>query len=203
MILVYIFWSLGLLATLAFSVVSAGMASYRVAASGVDSVQAEAAAEVAINRAVLGLLDQRPQQRWRVDGVPRHITVGAFKARVTIQDELGRIDLNHADGPLLTRLFVSVGLEHQAASALADKIQDWREGGLSKRLNGAKEHEYAAAGLTYRPRNGPFQSVDELNLVMGMTPDLFRRVASALTVYSARPVIDPQFAPPEASANPS
>jgi general secretion pathway protein K len=198
MILVYVLWSLALLAAVAFSVTSTAVSSYRVATNGVDSAQAQAAVEVAINLAVLGLLDRRPQQRWRVDGVPRQINIEDFKARVTIQDELGRIDLNHADGPLFTRLFASAGLQYQDASAMADKVQDWREGGAFKRLNGAKDPEYAAAGLTYRPRKGPFQSIDELNLVMGMTPDLFRRVAPAITVYSARPVIDPQFAPREA-----
>ena len=33
---------------------------------------------------------------------------------------------------------------------------------------------------------------------MGMTPDLFRRIEPALTVYSGRPSIDPQLAPREA-----
>jgi general secretion pathway protein K len=198
MILVYTLWSLALLAAIAFSVASAAVSSYRVAAGGIDTAQAEAAAEVAMNRAVLGLLDRRLDHRWRVDGVPRDITAGTFKARVTIQDELGRIDLNHADSPLLTGLFVSAGLQHHHAVALTDKIQDWREGGAFKRLNGAKDPEYAAAGLTYRPRKGPFQSIDELNLVLGMTPELFRRVLPAITVYSSRPTIDPQFAPREA-----
>jgi general secretion pathway protein K len=43
------------------------------------------------------------------------------------------------------------------------------------------------AGRAYRPRNGPFQSVDELKLVMDMTPPLFKRLAPALTVYSGSP----------------
>jgi general secretion pathway protein K len=36
-----------------------------------------------------------------------------------------------------------------------------------------------------------------LKLVMSMSPELFRRVEGALTVYSGRPSIDPQVAPPE------
>jgi general secretion pathway protein K len=67
-----------------------------------------------------------------------------------------------------------------------------------KRLNGATSQDYHAAGFAYGPRNGPFQSVDELKLVMDMTPELFRRVEPALTVYSGRQFIDPQFAPREA-----
>ena len=67
-----------------------------------------------------------------------------------------------------------------------------------RRVNGAKDQAYRLAGTSYRPRNGPFQSVDELLLVMDMTPALFTRIAPALTVYSGRQFIDPQVAPREA-----
>src|SRR5262249_21135882 len=83
-------------------------------------------------------------------------------------------------------------------SRLVDKILDWRDSNGLKHLNGATAEDYRAAGLAYRPRSGPFQSVDELQLVMDMTPELFRRVEPALTVYSGRQFIDPQFAPREA-----
>jgi len=65
-------------------------------------------------------------------------------------------------------------------------------------LNGAKEPEYRAAGYPYVPRNGPFQSIDELELVMGMTPELYQRIESALTIYSQRPSINVDTAPREA-----
>jgi general secretion pathway protein K len=81
---------------------------------------------------------------------------------------------------------------------------DWRDGSPLKRADGAKADEYRAAGYDYLPRNGPFQSVDELTLVMGMTRDLYKRVEPALTVYSGRQFVDPQFATPEVlSALPS
>src|SRR5579863_8363240 len=69
-----------------------------------------------------------------------------------------------------------------------------------KRLDGATDADYLAAGYPYHPRGGPFQRVDELLLVMGMTPELYHRVEPALTVYSGRPLFDPQVAPREALA---
>ena len=117
--------------------------------------------------------------------------------RVRIQDELGRIDLNHADGSLLAGLLRSAGLDAEAADRLVDKILDWRTSGPGRRLNGAKGEDYRAAARAYRPRNGPFQSLDELKLVMDMTPNLFERVEPALTVYSGRQFVDPQVAPRE------
>jgi general secretion pathway protein K len=163
-----------------------------------EAAQLDATFEATINRAVLGLLDGRYDRRWRVDGVAQEFSFGEAKVRVAIQDELGRIDLNRADGALLTGLFQSVGLDSLSANRLVDKILDWRDSNGLKHLNGATAQDYRDAGSTYRPRNGPFQSVDELKLVMDMTPELFRRVEPALTVYSGRQFFDPQFAPREA-----
>ncbi|MBV8755027.1 MAG: general secretion pathway protein GspK [Hyphomicrobiales bacterium] len=196
--LLSVLWGLALLAAIATSFISAGGTSYRLARNAVDAIEVDVAAEAAVNRVVLGLLDLNAQTQWRTDGVPRLFDFEGTRMQVRVQDELGRIDLNNADGTLLIGLFQSVGLDPQAASALTDKILDWRDSSTLKRLNGAKDPEYRDAGLPYRPRNGPFQSVDELKLVMGMTPELFRRVEPALTVYSGRPSFDPQLAPPEA-----
>jgi general secretion pathway protein K len=196
--LLSVLWGLALLGAIATAFLTTGSTSYRLARNALDAAQVDVAAEAAANRAVLGLLDPNPQTRWRTDGVARVIDFEGTRMQVRVQDELGRIDLNNADGTLLIGLLQSVGLAPDAASALVDKILDWRDSGTLKRLNGAKDPEYRAAGLPYRPRNGPFQSVDELKLVMGMTAELFRRVEPALTVYSGRPSFDPQVATPEA-----
>ena len=200
MVLVHVLWSLGLLSMLAISLLSSGTATYRLARNGLDRVQAEAVADAAVNRAVLALLDTRADYRWRVDGVAQQFSFEGSDITVSLQDELGRMDLNHADASTIHRLLMSAGLDAGSASKLADKILDWREAGDNRRLNGAKARDYSLAGLGYAPRNGPFQIVDELRLVMDMTEDLFKRIRPALTVYSASQFIDPQFAPPDALA---
>jgi general secretion pathway protein K len=200
MALISVLWGVALLSAITLSFLAAGGTSYRLARNALDAAQTDVAAEAAVNRSVLALMDPRPEARWRTDGVSRGFDFDGVRMRVRIQDELGRIDLNNADATLLTGLFQSVGLDARGAGALVDKILDWRDASNLKRLNGAKEPEYRAAGLAYRPRNGPFQSVDELKLVMDMTPELFRRVEPAVTVYSGRPSIDPQVATPEALA---
>jgi general secretion pathway protein K len=196
--LAYVIWGIGLLSYIAVSLLWSGNVSYQLARNVMEAAQLDATFEATINRAVLGLLDGRYDRRWRVDGVAQEFSFGEAKVRVAIQDELGRIDLNRADGALLTGLFQSVGLDSLSANRLVDKILDWRDSNGLKHLNGATAQDYRDAGSTYRPRNGPFQSVDELKLVMDMTPELFRRVEPALTVYSGRQFIDPQFAPREA-----
>jgi general secretion pathway protein K len=196
--LAYVIWGIGLLSYIAVSLLWSGNVSYQLARNIAEAAQLDATFEATINRAVLGLLDGRYDRRWRVDGVAQEFSFGGAKVRVAIQDELGRIDLNRADGALLTGLFQSVGLDSFSASRLVDKILDWRDSNGLNHLNGAAAPDYRAAGFAYGPRNGPFQSIDELKLVMDMTPELFRRVEPALTVYSGRQFIDPQFAPREA-----
>ena len=71
----------------------------------------------------------------------------------------------------------------------------FRDPGDRRRLNGAEESDYRAAGLPYRPKNAPFEVVDELQQVMGMTRQLYERVAPFVTVYTRRPGVDPNTAP--------
>jgi general secretion pathway protein K len=198
MAIVYVLWGVALLSSMAISLLSTGNVSHHLSRHGLQAAQADAMAEAAVSRAVLALLDRRPERRWRVDGVPQDFVFAGATLRIAIQDELGRIDLNQADQSLLAGLLRSAGLDAQAASSLVDKILDWRDSNPGRRLNGAKDRDYRAAGFAYGPRNGPFQSVEELRLVMGMTSELFQRVAPALTVYSGRQFLDPQFAPREA-----
>jgi general secretion pathway protein K len=190
------------LSLIAANMLSTGRIAYALAHYSETRTRSAMLTEAGINRGILALLDQRPEHRWRVDGVPYTVNLSGTSVIVRIEDELGKIDLNAADRSLLTGLFASAGLDPSAADAQVDKVLDWRDGGTGavKRLNGATDADYVAAAYSYRPRGGPFQRVDELLLVMGMTPELYRRVEPALTVYSGRPLFDPQVAPREALA---
>ena len=193
-----VLWGLGLLAAISVSLIWNGNMAYGLVHNGLEVAGINAMVEAGVDRAVVGLLDPQPERRWRTDGIAQNFEFGGTLMKVSIQDELGKIDLNQAEEPMFIRLLQSAGLDLNSASSLVDKILDWRTATPLKHLNGAKEPEYRASGSAYRPRNGPFQSVDELLLVMDMTPALFRRIEPALTVYSGHQFIDPQVAPREA-----
>jgi general secretion pathway protein K len=195
--LISVLWGLAVLTAISLSLVWNGSMSYGLARNGAEIASHQATIEAAVNRAVVALLDPQPDRRWRTDGVPQSFAFGGIPMQVSIQDELGKIDLNHAEGPVFVALLQSAGLDRETAVRLADKILDWRSATMLKNLNGAKAPEYDARGLTVRPRNGPFQSVNELLLVMDMTPALFRRIEPALTVYAGHQFVDPKFAPRE------
>jgi general secretion pathway protein K len=192
--LVSVLWAMVILAAIAASIIATGRTEARLSHTHLDIAQLDAAADAAINLTILRMLDAKPENHPRVDGTPARIDFAGHRILVTVQDEGGKVDLNMADGELLRQLLLGAGVAVEAAQPLVDKILDWREGGDLKRLNGAKAREYAAAGTLYGPRTAPFQSVEELQLVLGMTPALYARLAPSLTVYSQTPWVNDAFA---------
>ncbi len=187
-----------MLALMAAATQALTVTSYESERHAMVDARAEAGLDAAIVRAVLGVSDLRPELRWRVDGTPRAIVFDGLTMRISVQDETGRIDLNAASGSLIRQLLLGTGLSPDDAAAMSDRIVDWRSTSGLTSLNGATDADYKAAGLAYLPRHGPFQTVGEVKLVLGMTSALFARIEPALTVYSNRPTFDPNLAPREA-----
>ncbi|MFO1353063.1 MAG: type II secretion system protein GspK [Gammaproteobacteria bacterium] len=134
-----------------------------------------------------------PDHPWPVEGSPREWTFGSGKVRISVVDAAGRIDLNHAAPELLKGLLTSAGgLEDAAAQALVDKIADFRDPDDAKQINGAEKADYQAAGRA--PKDSDFESVEELQQVLDMTPEIYERIAPALTMASGQPGIDPAAA---------
>ena len=114
---------------------------------------------------------------------------------LSIQAEDGRIDLNTAPRALLRAVFRGAGLTTHSAARLVDAVLDFRDPNSIRRLNGAEDEDYRAAGLPWGAKDAPFESVAELQRVLGMTPALYRRVAPALTVHSRQSGVNPLTAP--------
>ncbi len=196
--LVSVLWTLSMLALMAAATEALTVTSYRIEQHAMVEARAQSALDAAIVRAVLGIADTRPQERWRVDGAGQTFVFESAALNISVQDELGRIDLNTASSSLIRQLLLATGLSLDQANALSDRIFDWRSTSGLKSLNGGTDADYQAARLAYGPRHGPFQTVDELKLVLGMTPQLFAKLRPALTVYSRRAMFDPNVAPREA-----
>ncbi|HEY1837714.1 MAG TPA: hypothetical protein VGG36_08670 [Rhizomicrobium sp.] len=198
--LVAVLWTLAILSMMAAASQALTVASARVTHLANDNARIDADVRAGVVRAILALEDPRIAARWRVDGMPQTFVFDGLAMSVRIQDTAGLIDLNVADDDALQGLFISAGLPADAAKTLTANVIDWREpvGGDDadqSRTQGTTDARYAAAQLGYMPRHNPFQTVDELKLVIGMTPALFARVAPALTVYSRDSDVDEQTAP--------
>jgi general secretion pathway protein K len=157
--------------------------------------RAEAAADAGVNRALFeGYRTDSSPDIWRRDGTPYAWTFDGIPVRVEMRDESAKIDINTASDDLLRGLLVSAGLNDEDTSALLDAILDWRDPDALKRAHGAEEDDYRAAGLTYRPANAPFQAIEELQLVLGMRPEIYRRLAPSITVFSRQAGVNAQVA---------
>lgn len=198
--LVAVLWIVVLLAVIAVAVMSMTHMEHRAARNLASQALAEATCDAAIYRAIADLFEPPAHRRWRVDGTPASLAFDGKTVLVAIQDELGRIDLNNASEELLDGLLRSVGVPSGPARALLDAIADWRDEDDDRRINGAEATDYRDTGRSYVPRNGWFQTVEELRLVLGMTDDLFARLEPALTVYSQNRGIDVESAPRAALA---
>ncbi len=195
MALISVLWGVAILSVIATIAMAASLTYRRIEANAWQGVRSRTIAEAAVVRAVLALIDTRPEERWRVDGVPQEFLFDGVKITISIQDELGKVDLNMAREDILRNMFHATVRNQGVADGLTDRVLDWRSPGELKRINGATPSDYKAAGYPYAPRSGPFQSVDELRLVMEMTPALFGTIEPVVTIYSRRPTIDPQTAP--------
>ncbi|MEM6884629.1 MAG: hypothetical protein AAF571_06305 [Verrucomicrobiota bacterium] len=94
----------------------------------------------------------------------------SFKVELT--SENARLNINAlvlgSDPSPLQRLFELWGLNKEEADILVDRLGDWTDGDSLKKLNGAEELDYLAAGRRGQPRNAAFKSLDEMENVLGM-----------------------------------
>lgn len=153
-----------------------------------EEVQARGVALAGMNQAIYRMLHARQQQGddtdpdavpidapapWLPDGQWHEEPYGGGTYGVRMIDEGGKISLNRADEALLRKVFEAVGLDTDAQEEVVDAILDWRDPDDLHRLHGAEDEYYQKLPEPYRAKNGPFDSVDELLQVRGITRELF------------------------------
>jgi general secretion pathway protein K len=195
--LIMVLWVLALLSVLAVGFASNARTELLIVRNQIEAARARAIAEAGISLAILEMTRADQALRWIADGREHVMAYGESRILIRVQDEAGKVDINVAPDELLDGLFRSVGVDGVSASRLVDAIADWKDPDDLRRLSGAEAADYRAAGLPYAPRNGPFLAVDELRLVLGMTPALFARIWPFVTVYSRSAQINPLTAPAE------
>ncbi len=161
----------------------------------VENAKAKALADAGVHAAMLGLHRREVEKRWRADGTVYSIASGEGEVAIVIDDEAGKIDLNAAPDELIQGLLVAVGLADGEAQALTAAIADFRDADDETHLGGAEDAEYRAAGLAWGPKNKPFEAVEELHQVLGMTRQVYALAAPGLTVHSRSKGVDVTVAP--------
>ena len=127
------------------------------------------------------------EQRWRVNVEQPPIPYGTGHYVVMLGNEMGKINLNLADEKLLRVMLNGFDLTDEEKNIIVDSIQDWRDVDGFHRVNGAEDDYYRNLSDPYDCKDGDFDSVDELLLVRGMTPEIFfGGLSERLTVFQER-----------------
>ena len=162
---------------------------------GSRGAMAQEIARAGMEYALVRVADRNQETHWQPNGRAYAWRFDGHDVQVRIIDETGKVDLNQADVPLLSRLMQVLGEPPDASDALAAAIVDWRDADdLGQPVGGAEDGDYAAAGRPYGAKDAPFETIAELEQVLGMTPDLYARLEPFLTLYSGRGQPDATYA---------
>ncbi|MDQ2090848.1 type II secretion system protein GspK [Marimonas arenosa] len=163
----------------------------RLARNIAEATEAELAANSALRRAFYEVA-AGSIGGWRTDGAVYGWRFGQSEVRVSITDELGRIDINFASTDLLTDLFEAAGARYP--EALAEAVDAFRKQRRAQTLRAGVSP--SADILTELGLGVPFTSTEDLQNVAGISQALVQRLRPSITVYSGRALPVIAAAPP-------
>jgi len=90
-------------------------------------------------------------------------------------DESGKIPLNstRVDEEVLRTVLTNLGYDETVAATVSDSILDWRDEDDLHRPDGAEDDYYEGLDRPYHSKDAPFSAVEELQLVRGVTPEMY------------------------------
>lgn len=193
--LVIVLWIVVLLSIMAASFAYSMRTETKLTTFALERAQARALAEAGMVYAIQKLMfSPDPEDPWPTEGTPREWPFGPGVVSISVTDSSGKIDLNHADRGLFGGLLKTQGMvAEEDVDTLLDALEDWRDPDDLRRLNGAEEDEYLAADRAVGPKNAPFESVEELQQVLGFTQELYESLYDHITV-SGHKGINPETA---------
>jgi general secretion pathway protein K len=95
---------------------------------------------------------------------------GRYSYRIT--DEGGRINVNESV-PSFRALLEALEVSREVRDGIVASVQDWIDKNDDYRLNGAESEYYLGLPIPYRAKNAKLDSVEELLLIKGVTPQIF------------------------------
>jgi general secretion pathway protein K len=191
--LLIVLWTLVLLALIVTELGASGRVETKIARNLIANAEAEAAADGAVHQAIFHLSDAGTSG-WQVDQTIHRLTIGPIPVEVRLEDETGKINPNLATPDVLQALLVVLGADPTLAQAAALSIVEWR-GATPPDQQAAVIARYQAAGLKYQPAFAPFETVDDVGLVLGLPKPLAALLLPHLSVHQLG-MSDPAHADP-------
>ncbi len=168
--------------------------------SGMKSGTGTTSKTLGKNKETAGTLtkeEEEEQKPWLPNLTPYSVFVGDRECKVYIEDESGKININAIDDKtreLMVKYLIGQEFDRVEADIITDSILDWKDPDDLKHLNGAEKDYYKSLPEPYEAKNAPFDSIEELVLVKGMTPVKFDKIRRDITTYGSNLAININFA---------
>jgi type II secretory pathway component PulK len=104
---------------------------------------------------------------------------------IAVSDLGAKVNINTVDEGELQQFLLASGIDALVADALSQAMMDWRDADDFRRFRGAERGDYERASARELPRDGPFESTDELRFVRGMTPAIRATIGPKITVFGS------------------
>ena len=189
--LIMVIWVIAVLSVVVLEFSFAMRTEVNITKNYKEELQLYAMAEGGVQRAIAELInkhDPRVQQmrrtlkfeeipsekkEWVTDGRSYPLSFDQGTSEIRIMSEAGKVNINIVSESMLRKIIGQLGLEGEARDIVADSILDWRDPDDFYRVNGAENDYYQSLKEPYNCKNGNLDSIEELLLVRGVTPDLF------------------------------
>lgn len=207
--LLLVLWVLTILMAVVFSFALITRTETHSTISFMERMEQRYYAEAGIERAIAEIIYRRKNLRnedagiWKTDRTAYGSRVGDGRYIVRVIDESGKLDVNTASEILLKNLFLELGVRDGDADIIVDSIMDWKDADELHRLHGAESDYYLSLPNPYKAKNAAFDTLDELLLIKGMTPEILygttgkKGAIDLLTVYTKNNRINLNAAPKE------
>lgn len=182
--LIVVLWMMAILTLLLYAFLGEMQVEYALAGGFGDEKKAEQLAWSAVDAACANLAaDIKPWHElidlWSDDEVnffEVELGDGAYSVLHPLYDEAGtvlwgvedeasKVNINYAPKELLVRL-------PRVTEEVADSIIDWRDADTNPGASGAEDSYYGGLSPSYKAKNQPFETVEELLYVRGMTLEI-------------------------------
>lgn len=179
--LVLVIWMAGLLAAFATSITVSVRSHVLYARNATSEIRAKGIADGMAQLTALQIV--YGEGALPADGSWRScIWPDGAQAWVAVQDQSGLVDINTASPLLLIALFENLGMPTIKAEDLVAAMRDYRDADSISSFGRMEPELYA--GRNFGPKNGPFEAVEEMDQLPGMTPVLFTELRNLTTIHS-------------------
>jgi general secretion pathway protein K len=179
--LLIVLWTMVMLALLSAQITGAGRSEAQLAASLRNAAQLEAAANGAIDETIWHMLDGSGTQ-WLPGAGAYDLPEPGALVHVTIEDERGKMDINQVPPQLIGALLSVLGNDNATAKAVSTAIVDWRSQSSPADAASSVPPEYIMDGRAWGPPGQEFERLDELQLVRGVTPQIYQAMLPYITL---------------------